>query len=389
MSAEKEINNNKINFLKINTPLYFSPYSNKKHNIGNLYTEPRNIHKEAESNLSKNQIKQKINNGNINKNLINIQQPDTFKKNAKLLVEVNDKFLQNKQNSQSYKKFNSKLCLKKNKIQNISFLNDMNNDNNLSTQQNANLFSNKNNDSNLENNQNIKNKIANIKFNIGKSSQKILNSKNSTNNLKKNTGSAIELLNNNISYLRKSKTKEKSLIEATNINPIGDIYNSGNIQNQNNNLSNPKIIFLKDEYKNKDSKINQNKGKEKSDSENDNKKDQINCLLRNTFTNVKIYPTTILNNKIIYNQIDKNNNQNKNNFSIKNNKTETNNNDNNSIHLNNSKIKKEKIVIETVDKKPIKNKVENFQSIEELHYFYVDIFQKGKIYAKILDKCNN
>ena len=27
--------------------------------------------------------------------------------------------------------------------------------------------------------------------------------------------------------------------------------------------------------------------------------------MRNTFTNVKLYPTTILNNKIIYNQVEK------------------------------------------------------------------------------------
>ena len=64
------------------------------------------------------------------------------------------------------------------------------------------------------------------------------------------------------------------------------------------------------------------------------------------------------------------------------------NNNSSSMHHNNSKIKKEKIVIETGDKKPNNNKNENFQSIEELHYFYVDTLQRGKNYAIQLDKCN-
>ena len=53
------------------------------------------------------------------------------------------------------------------------------------------------------------------------------------------------------------------------------------------------------------------------------------------------------------------------------------------------KIKVRIVVIETVDKKPNNNKNENFQSIEELHYFYVDTLQRGKNYAIKLDKCNN
>ena len=71
MSADEKINNSNENFLKLKAPLYFSPSSNKKHsNLGNLYTEPRNIHNENDSNLSKNQIIQKLNNININKNII-------------------------------------------------------------------------------------------------------------------------------------------------------------------------------------------------------------------------------------------------------------------------------------------------------------------------------
>ena len=110
--------------------------------------------------------------------------------------------------------------------------------------------------------------------------------------------------------------------------------------------------------------------------------------MRNTFTNVKIYPTTILNNKIIYNQVEKINQNKNNNKSIKNNKSESSNN-NSSMHYNTSKIKKEKIVIDTAEKRPNNNKSENFQSIEELHYFYVDTLQKGKKYALKLDKCNS
>ena len=392
MSASEE-NNNKENFLKLKAPLYFSPYSNKKHNLGNLYTEPRNIHQEIDSNLSKNQIKQKINNANINKNILNIQQNEAFKKNTKLLVEITDKFNQNKRNPQSYKKVNSKLYLKKNAIQNISDLNDIKS-NILPTQLNTSSNTNINNISNEQNNNFPKNRLNNIKFNIGKSSQNVLNSKNSVTNLKKNAGSSYELIDNN-NMLRKSKAKNKNIIEINNISPIDYIYTSGNNQKSflspQNNGSNPKILFLKKEKSNyldqnvsKDSKINQTQASESNNKEGEDKKNQINCLLRNTFTNVKIYPTTILNNKIIYNQIDKNN-QNKNDAQSKNNKSENSNN-NSSMHHNNSKIKKEKIVIDTAEKKQTNKKSENFQSIEELHYFYVDTLQKGKKYAIKLDK---
>ena len=395
MSAGEEINNNKENFLKLKAPLYFSPSSHKKHsNLSNLYTEPRNIHQEIDSNLSKNQIKQKLNNTNINKNLINIQQQDNFRKNTKLLSEINDKINQNKKNPQSYKKVNSKLYLKKNIMPNIA-LNDISG-NILSTQPNTNSNTNINNISNDPNNKYLRNKLTNIKFNIGKSSQNVLNTKNPSNNLKKNAGSAIELLDNN-NYLRKSKTKNKNLVEINNINPIGYIYSSSNNQNSflspQNNSSNPKILFLKNEKSkifdrnaSKDSKIETTQDNELNNNDGEDKKDHINCLLRNTFTNVKIYPTTILNNKIIYNQIDKNNQNKSNNQTNKNSENSNSNNNNSSVHYNNSKIKKEKIVIDTAEKKQNKNKKEYFESIEELHYFYVDTLQRGKKYAKKLDK---
>ena len=398
MSANEENDNSKENFIKMKAPLYFSPYSNKKISFGNILTEPRNILQEVDSNLSKNQIKQKLSNVNITKNIINIQQQDNLKKNTRLISELAEKANQNKKNPQTNKKVNPKLYLKKN-VSNIPVLNDIG-PNFLSTQPNSNSNTNINNAPNDPNNKLLKNRLTNIKFNIGKSSQNFLNSKGSTNHLKKNSGSACELLDNN--YLRKSKTKGKNLVEIKNINPIGYIYSNDNsFLAPQNHGSNPKLIFLKNDKNkyfgqntNKDSKINQTQGNELKNNEGDNKNNQINCLLRNTFTNVKIYPTTILNNKIIYNQVDKNNqnkqnNQNNNDTqNSKNNKSEISNN-NSSMHNNNSKIKKEKIVIETVDKKPNNIKNENFQSIEELHYFYVDTLQRGKKYAIKLDKCNN
>ena len=367
MSTANEINILKDNLIKNKTQLYFSPDSNKKHIFSKIYTEPRNIYQEGEPILSKNQIKQKVN-SNLNKNIINIQQ----QKNSKLFTDITDK---NKRNNKSNKKGSSKYYLKKNALSNISSLNDKNGKG-LSTQINFGSNTNINNISNHENSAFPKSRLSNIKFNIGKSSQNLLNSKNSTTYLKKNAESACELL----------ETKTKNLVNINNINHINYIYTSGNKQNTflspQSHASNPKILFYNNEksttkdnfYKqntNKEPKIEQNQTKE---NENNNAKDdadkksQINLLLRNTFTNVKIFPTTILNNKIIYN-----NEQN-----MKNKKNENSN--------NSSKIKKEKIVIETVDKKPTINTNESFNSIEELHYFYVDTFQKGKNIANDLDK---
>ena len=401
MSTTEEKNNNKKNFLKIKAPLYFSPYSHKKNNFENLYTEPRNIHQEIDSNLSNNQIKQKINNSNVNKNLINIQKTDNFRKNTKLLSEIAEKVNQKKNNPQSYKKVNSKLYLKKNYIPNISLFNDISgNIMPIQSNTNSNIIINNNspNDQNNKFSQNKLNKLSNIKFNIGKSNQNFLNSKNSSNNLKKNAGSACELLNTN-NYLRKSKTKNKKLVDINNINQINYIFTSDNNQKSflspQNNASNPKILFLKKEKSNiftqnisNNSKINQIQGNESNNNDEDNKNNHINYLMRNTFTNVKIYPTTILNNKIIYNQVEKSNQNQNNNKSIKNNKSERSNN-NSSKHYNTTKIKTEKIVIDTAEKSPNNNKIEKYQSIEELHYFYVDTLQKGKKYALKLDKCNN
>ena len=325
MSKRESKSNSKENLIKLKAPLFFSPSTQKKHtNIIKLNIEPKKIYQQTEYDLSKKKIKQKINLGNLN--------------------------------------INQKLFLKKNMTQNISALNF--------TESNIN-----------SENRVLKNVLnTNIKFNIGKSSQNFLNSKNSVENLKKNAASEYELLsntNNENNFLK--KPKGKNIIKLNNINPIGFIYSSGNDKN-NQQMTQPsggiapKIIFLKNE-------------KQIQSSENimqdEEKKDEISCVLRNTFTNVKIYPTTFLNNKIIFQNVDKNkNNNNENNQS---NKSEnSNSNSNSTMKHNNSKIKKEKIVIDT-EKHDKPN--EKFQSIEELHYFLVDILQKGKNYAIELDNC--
>ena len=103
--------------------------------------------------------------------------------------------------------------------------------------------------------------------------------------------------------------------------------------------------------------------------------------MRNTFTNVKLYPTTILNNKIIYNQVEKL-------IQIKIiaitkilkiNKSENSNN-NRKIYYNTSKIKKEKIVIDTTEKRPNKNikQNENFQSMKNYIIFMWILCKKVK-----------
>ena len=380
MSNVNGINIHKDNFIKSKTPLYFSPDPNKKQKFSNLYTEPRNIHQETDTNLSKNQIKQKIT--NLNKNILNVQTQNNFGKPTKLITEITDMVNLNKKNNQSYKKVNSKLYLKKNVLQNIASMNDSNGKA-LLTQTNFHSNTNINNISNEQNNKLAKSRLTNIKFNMN---QNMLSPNNSRIHLKKNAGSAIELM----------ESKTKNLDNFNNINKINYIYTSGNKQNSflspQNHGSNPKIIFFNNEKsKTKDNFYNQNTAKDQNQKKEnepininggEDKKEQINLLLRNTFTNVKIFPTTILNNKIIYNNQSEKSNQNKNGEKVQ----DINKNGNSINSINSSKIKKEKIVIETVDKKPTINKNETFNSIEELHYFYVDTLQKGKCMAKDLDK---
>ena len=370
MSSSHEINIYKDNFIKNKAPLYFSPDSNKKHNFTNLYTEPRNIYQESDPNLLTNplMIKNKSNYHN-------------FEKQTKLNTDKNDKVNQNIKNNKSYQKVNSKLYLKRNIIQDISALNGSNGKA-LLTQTNFRSNTNINNTPNDLNSKFMKSRLTNIKFNINKQNQNFFSPNNSTTYLKKNAGSAYDLL----------ETKN-----LNNINHINYIYTTGNKQNSflspQNHGSNPKIIYFSNKknktqnqfYKqntSKELKTNQIETKDNTQSNingEEDKKEKINLLLRNAFTNLKIYPTTILNNKVIFNNSTTKNNQNKTNEQNQKNKKGENSN-------NNSKIKKEKIVIETLDKKPSINKTETFNSIEELHYFYVDTLQRGKNIAKELDK---
>ena len=375
MSSAHEINIYKDNFIKSKAPLYFSPDANKKHNFTNLYTEPRNIYQETDSNLKKNPL--------MNKNKSNYQQQNNYEKQMRLNSDKLDKPKQNIKSNKSYQKVNSKLYLKKNIIQDISALNS-GNGKALLTQTNFRSNTNINNTPNDQNSKFMKSRLTNIKFNVNKKSQNFYSPNNSTTYLKKNAGSAYDLL----------ETKN-----LNNLNHLNYIYTTGNKQNSflspQNHGSNPKIIYFSNKknktqnqfYKqntSKESKTNQIKTKDNSQSNingEEDKKNNINLLLRNAFTNLKIFPTTILNNKVIFNNSSTKNNQNKPDEQNQKNKKGENSN-------NTSKIKKEKIVIETLDKKPsiTISKTETFNSIEELHYFYVDTLQKGKNIAEELDK---
>ena len=355
MSKRDGKSNSKEKFIKIKSPLYFSPHPSKNNTkITNLYTEQKKIYQNTDYNLSKNKIKQKLNVKNFSKNELNIQLPEPFKTSSRVPSSKPSV----EKNSTTHKKSNSnsKIFLKNNMVKNISALNYT--DTNI----------------NGKDDKMTQSRLNNIKFNIGKSSQNFLNSQISKANLKKNAESAYELLDDN-NYLKKSKVKPKKITNVNNINPMGFIYNSGTGKKDEPISPSPKIIFLKTEKNEEEIKINQNNNQEENT-------DGINCLMRNTFTNVKIYPTTILNNKIIY-QNDKNNNNNITNQSS-NNKSENSNNSSTMRHSN-SKIKKEKIIINSTDKNPKNDEKINIQSIEELHYFFVKTLQKGKIYSFKLD----
>ena len=235
----------------------------------------------------------------------------------------------------------------------------------------------------------LKNRLINRELNNMKGVQNLNNTKISVTNLKKYAGSAVELTENDSSYLRKAKTKSKNFSFA-NMNPIDYIYPTTNKKisfiTPKEYQSNPKIIILQNDKNNiKDNNANDENQNIKKEEKNDD--EEINCLLRNEFTNVKIFPTTILNNQIIYNQTDKNNQNNQNQINtINNKKIKSDQNDNSKIiGRNNSKVRNEKIFIENIDKKEI-SKNENFDSIEEVHFFYVRMLKKGKEYEIKLDK---
>ena len=291
---------------------------------------------------------------------------------------------------QSYKKLNSKLYLKKNVIPNLSSFNEININSNSSNTQ-LGTKSNMNTETNNSRNKLYKNKPDNMKFHIGKNNSSNHMKDSSANILKKSVGSASELFGNSV--IKKTKTKQKNCSDLDNINinqinPLGYILNtSSGINNsqffspQNGLSLGQKIIFLKNEKNkikdkyigniSKDSlKVIKTQGNNQSTNNLDDK-NGVQYLLRNTYNNVKIYPTTFLNNKIIY-QSDNN---------IK---------DNNNIHF--IKNKSEKILINKNDN--IKNNknntnLDNAKSIEEVHFLYVNTIQNGKNLILKWDKCNN
>jgi hypothetical protein len=397
MSVNGEFNLivNKTNYAKNGTPIYFSPYAHKKKNFGNLNTEPRKIPLEMNS-TSRNKMKQKISNSIIGKNFSNLQSQDAFRKSSKLITETNEKsgLPIKKSMPQSYKKINSKLYLKKNVISNISSFNDLNTH---ASHTQIGLNSNSKMKGNVGDGSNIKyykNRATNMKFNLGSKN------KETFNKMIKSAGSAAELFNSNV-----KKTKTKNCSDLKDINPLGYILT--NNENNNNkaffspqNAPGQKIIFLdKDKNKGNGKYFTHNLSKdslkvihppspsqtnEQTNNEPEIKnKNSVQYLLRNTYNNVKIYPTTFLNNKIIY-QTESNSHTNINN----NNNTNTNSNDS-SIHYNNSKVKKEIIIIDKNDKKNSldnNQKNGNAQSVEEIHFLYVITIQNGKNLISQMDK---
>ena len=106
----------------------------------------------------------------------------------------------------------------------------------------------------------------------------------------------------------------------------------------------------------------------KKKNNNLSNKNEIQYLLKNTYNNVKIYPTTFLNNKIIY-QTENNNINNPNN-----NKTMR-------IYTKNNIEKKESVNKNT--------NYENANSVEEVHFLYVKTIQNGKKLILKWDKFND
>ena len=320
MFVNEELNNSKSNYSSNNYPLYFSPYIHKKKSIGNLYTEPRKIPIEKESN-SRNKMNKKIeysikmSNSNIKTN------QDSLTKSLKLTSDKNKK---GRNMHQSYMKLNTKLYLKKNVIPNLASFHDINNKyppTPLMKNSTTNIIMNTNSIKSVDKNKNKNGNNKNIKLIFGKNNNYNTNSNN--NLLKKTTGSVNELFRNN--FIKKSKTNNLN-------NQIGYILSTtGNVNSSNKapflspqNYSGQKILFFKnDKSKNKDPKEKSRKNSNTNSSNKEQKKinlrksennvnvrdinlnldernKSVQYLLRNTYNNVKIYPTTVLNNKIIY-----------------------------------------------------------------------------------------
>ena len=428
MLVNEEINNSKSNLGKNNLPLYYSPYIHKKKSIGNLYTEPRKIPIEKELN-SRNKSKQKMNYSiKISNSNIKSQQ-DSLTKSLKLTSEKNNKKGRNMH--QSYVKLNTKLYLKKNAIPNLASFHELNSNypptplmKNSTTNiimsnsikrndNNNNLSVGKNRNKNMNNNKNIKliygNNISNN--NLSKNFNYNYNTYSNNNLLKKTAGSANELFRNNFSKKIKNKNTSE-LNNINNLNQIGYIFTtSGNNNPPNKAFLSPqsnsgqKIIFLKNdknklkESKEKSRKSSTNSSNNKSDLKKNSlskKKEKklnvenlklnldeeqnksVQYLLRNTYNNVKIYPTTVLNNKIIYKENKKPSHS-------------VTNSANSSIHHSSNKKKndlaKKRICININNNSKINNVKNNeLNSVEEVHYFLVKTIQNSTNAIINLDK---
>ena len=396
MFVNEELNNSKSNYSSNNFPLYFSPYIHKKKSIGNLYTEPRKAPIEKDSN-SRNKNK-KIDYSMKMSNSNSKNKQDGLTKSLKLIQDKNKKG--RNMHHQSYMKINSKLYLKKNVIPNLASFHDINNKypptplmknstTNIIMSTNSIKSVDKNNLS-VGKNKNKNGNNKNIKLIFGKNN--INYNTNSNNNLlKKTAGSVNELFRNN--FMKKSKTNNLN-------NQIGYILSTtGNATPSNKasflssqNFSGQKIIFLKNDNKIKDPKEKSRKNSTTNSSNKDSKKislsrksensvnvgdinlnlndrnKSVQYLLRNTYNNVKIYPTTVLNNKIIYQD---NKKREKICHSV-------NNSVNSSLH-NSSKKRNEKTKINLMNHKK-NNEIKNneYQSVEEIHYLLVKTIHNSR-----------
>ena len=114
----------------------------------------------------------------------------------------------------------------------------------------------------------------------------------------------------------------------------------------------------------------------------DERNKSVQYLLRNTYNNVKIYPTTVLNNKIIYQE---NKTKEKMSHSV-------NNSNNSSINRSSSKRRndsiKNKIRI-NLDKNKINDYRNNeCQTVEEVHFLIVKTIHNGRNMILNMDRIN-
>ena len=167
------------------------------------------------------------------------------------------------------------------------------------------------------------------------------------------------------------------------------------------NSKGQKIIFLKNEKNKKEPKDKSRKNSKNNSSAKDSKKkaltqkneknldlDDINMnldeknksvqyLLRNTYNNVKIYPTTVLNNKIIYQEEKKE----KISYSV-----------NNSVNtsITHSSIDKKSTDIKIKTNKEIltDNNKNKFNSVEEVHFMLIKTIHNARNIVFQMDKSN-